>query len=145
MSRLLPYETIIQATNGEPEAVNAVLAHYAGYIRYYQIMYPDGICYLGNRRYSQSIEFFDINYLLAQPDDQTAIVIPVILLYAITFAFDSVPLLLPYDIRIIIQPRSANAITEIVTKQDFEITFCAWIVADSFLTLIGLARNKDIL
>ena len=32
MSRLLPYETIIQATNGEPEAVNAVLAHYAGYI-----------------------------------------------------------------------------------------------------------------
>ena len=30
MSRLLPYETIIQATNGEPEAVNAVLAHYAG-------------------------------------------------------------------------------------------------------------------
>jgi len=39
----------------------------------YQIMYPDGICYLGNRRYSQSIEFFDINYLLAQPDDQTAI------------------------------------------------------------------------
>lgn len=74
-----------------------------------------------------------------------AIVIPVILLYAITFAFDSVPLLLPYDIRIIIQPRSANAITEIVTKKDFEITFCAWIVADSFLTLIGLARNKDIL
>ena len=33
MSILLPYETIIQATNGEPEAVNAVLAHYAGYIR----------------------------------------------------------------------------------------------------------------
>ena len=37
MSRLLPYETIIQATNGEPEAVNAVLAHYAGYIRYYHL------------------------------------------------------------------------------------------------------------
>lgn len=34
MSRLLPYETIIQATNGEPEAVNAVLVPYAGYIRY---------------------------------------------------------------------------------------------------------------
>ena len=74
-----------------------------------------------------------------------ALVIPVILLYAITFAFDSVPLLLPYDIRIIIQPRSSNAITEIVTKQDFEITFCAWIVADSLLTLIGLAKNKDVL
>lgn len=39
MSRLLPYETIIQATNGEPEVVNAVLAHYAGYIRYYSHIY----------------------------------------------------------------------------------------------------------
>ena len=27
-SRLLPYETIIQATTGEPEAVNAVLQDY---------------------------------------------------------------------------------------------------------------------
>ncbi len=35
MSKLLPYETIVQATDGEPEAVNAVLSHYAGYIRYY--------------------------------------------------------------------------------------------------------------
>lgn len=34
MSRLLPYETIVRAANGEPEAVNAVLSHYAGYIRY---------------------------------------------------------------------------------------------------------------
>ena len=86
-----------------------------------------------------------IQMIVKFKNQYVAIVIPVILLYAITFAFDSVPLLLPYDIRIIIQPRSANAITEIVTKKDFEITFCAWIVADSFLTLIGLARNKDIL
>ena len=34
MSRLLPYETIVQATSGEPEAVNLVLQHYRGYIRY---------------------------------------------------------------------------------------------------------------
>ena len=33
-SRLLPYETIIQATTGEPEAVNAVLQHYGRYIRF---------------------------------------------------------------------------------------------------------------
>ena len=32
-SRLLPYETIVQATSGEPEAVNLVLQHYRGYIR----------------------------------------------------------------------------------------------------------------
>ena len=33
MSKLLPYETIIKACEGDPEAVNAVLLHYAGYIR----------------------------------------------------------------------------------------------------------------
>ena len=32
--KLLPYETIVQATSGEPEVVHAVLSHYAGYIRY---------------------------------------------------------------------------------------------------------------
>ena len=39
----------------------------------YQTMHPDGICHLGGRSYSKSIEFFDVNYQLAQPDDQTAI------------------------------------------------------------------------
>lgn len=33
MSKLLPYETIIKACEGDPEAVNAVLLNYAGYIR----------------------------------------------------------------------------------------------------------------
>ena len=33
-SRLLPYETVVQATTGEPEAVNAVLQHYGRYIRF---------------------------------------------------------------------------------------------------------------
>ena len=34
MSKLLPYETIVKAHEGDPEAVNAVLRHYAGYIHY---------------------------------------------------------------------------------------------------------------
>ena len=34
MSKLLPYEIIVKAHEGDPEAVNAVLRHYAGYIRY---------------------------------------------------------------------------------------------------------------
>mgnify|MGYP004650854723 FL=1 len=33
-SRLLPYETIVQAASGEPEAVNTVLQHYRSRIRY---------------------------------------------------------------------------------------------------------------
>lgn len=35
MTKLLPYETIVKAHEGEPEAVNAVLAHYTGYIQYF--------------------------------------------------------------------------------------------------------------
>ena len=35
MSKLLPYETNFKAREGDPEAVNAVLLHYAGYIRYF--------------------------------------------------------------------------------------------------------------
>lgn len=33
-NRLLPYETIVQATSGEPEAVNIVLQYYGRRIRY---------------------------------------------------------------------------------------------------------------
>ena len=39
MSRLLPYETILKAREGDPEAVNAVLLHYAGYIRYTDVLW----------------------------------------------------------------------------------------------------------
>ena len=38
MSQLLPYETIVKASEGDPEAVAAVLSHYAGYIRYFSKM-----------------------------------------------------------------------------------------------------------
>ena len=33
MSRLLPYETIVKAHEGDPDAIDTVLSHYAGYIR----------------------------------------------------------------------------------------------------------------
>ena len=35
MSKLLPYETIVKAHEGDPDAIDAVLSHYAGYIRYF--------------------------------------------------------------------------------------------------------------
>ena len=35
MSKLLPYETIVKAHEGDLDAVKAVLSHYAGYIRYF--------------------------------------------------------------------------------------------------------------
>ena len=32
--KLLPYETIVKAAAGEPEAVNTVIQNYIGYIKY---------------------------------------------------------------------------------------------------------------
>ena len=32
--KLLPYEIIIRAVSGEPEAVSTVIQHYTGYIKY---------------------------------------------------------------------------------------------------------------
>ena len=41
-NRLLPYDTIIKAHEGDPIAIQAVLDRYAGYIRYFSNMngYP---------------------------------------------------------------------------------------------------------
>ena len=39
-------------------------------------MYPDGLCRLDDTSWSRCIEFEDVNYQLAQKDDQTAILRP---------------------------------------------------------------------
>lgn len=36
--KLLPYETIVRACSGEPQAVDTVLSHYAGYIKYVSLV-----------------------------------------------------------------------------------------------------------
>ena len=36
-------------------------------------MYPDGLCRLDEKTFSRCIEFEDVNYQLAKPDDQTAV------------------------------------------------------------------------
>ena len=35
MSKLLPYETIVKAHEGDPDAIDTFLSHYAGYNRYF--------------------------------------------------------------------------------------------------------------
>jgi type IV secretory pathway VirB4 component len=39
----------------------------------YKAILPDGICQINSKKYSKTIRFFDINYLLAQNDDKTLI------------------------------------------------------------------------
>ena len=39
----------------------------------YRQMYRDGVCHIGGRKYSKCVQFEDINYQLAQPDEKSAI------------------------------------------------------------------------
>ena len=39
----------------------------------YKNVYPDGICRIDNRHYSKTVQFYDINYQLAQNEDKNAI------------------------------------------------------------------------
>ena len=39
MSKLLPYETIIKAHEGDPDATDTMLSHYSGYIHYCSKIY----------------------------------------------------------------------------------------------------------
>ncbi|MDE7222227.1 MAG: hypothetical protein K2O34_00420, partial [Acetatifactor sp.] len=86
-----------------------------------------------------------IQMILKLKNKYIAIVAPVILLYTITYIFDSMEMLLPYDIRIIIQPLSSTAISSLVTGRHFLITFGIWLLVDCILVTIGIIRNKDIL
>ena len=68
-------------TRAEKKQIDAVIRKYKGDGKPhtaqdsipYHTMHQDGICYLGGKSYSKSIEFYDVNYQLAQPDTQTAI------------------------------------------------------------------------
>lgn len=57
---------LIQQANGDGKN------HTAQQTIPYETMFPDGICRVRGKLYSKSIEFFDVNYQLAQPDDKTA-------------------------------------------------------------------------
>lgn len=39
----------------------------------YKAIFPDGICQINNRKFSKTIQFYDINYLLAQNEDKSLI------------------------------------------------------------------------
>lgn len=58
----------IIAAKGEPGKPRSVQASIP-----YLAMYPDGVCRVTDRLYSKTLEFSDINYMLAGKDEQTAI------------------------------------------------------------------------
>lgn len=61
-------EKTIAAAKGDPNKPESVQASIP-----YLAMYPDGVCRVTERLYSKTLEFSDVNYMLADKDEQTAI------------------------------------------------------------------------
>lgn len=74
-----------------------------------------------------------------------AMAVPVILIYTMTFIFDSAECLYSYDIRMVIQPMAACALNELITVTDILVTFCGWILIDIILVIVGIINNRDVL
>jgi len=58
----------ITAAKGDPKKPQSVQASIP-----YRAMYPDGLCRVTEKLYSKTVEFADVNYMLAGKDEQTAI------------------------------------------------------------------------
>jgi len=58
----------VTAAKGDPAKPRSVQASIP-----YLAMYPDGVCRVTDRLYSKTLEFADVNYMLADKDEQTAI------------------------------------------------------------------------
>ena len=61
-------EKAITTAKGDPNKPQSVQSSIP-----YVAMYPDGVCHVSDKRYSKTIEFSDVNYMLASKDEQTAI------------------------------------------------------------------------
>ena len=59
---------VIDKAKGDPKKPKSVQASIP-----YLAMYPDGVCRVTDRLYSKTLEFADVNYMLAGKDEQTAI------------------------------------------------------------------------
>lgn len=90
--------------------------------------------------------FYYAVQLIAKFKNQYAsLIVPVVLFYVISYVFDTITFLWNYNLKLIIQPISASALTRIISAQDVGITLMIWFIIDIVLISIGIIRNRDVL
>lgn len=72
-----------------------------------------------------------------------ALLVPVIILYGITFIFDSFPVLFSYNIRMILQPMAVSAMTNIIAWENVVVVFGGWMLLNIILISVILYRSRD--
>jgi len=86
-----------------------------------------------------------IHMIIELKNQYIAIAVPIVIMYVITFVFDSTISLFRYNISMILQPAAAYGLTVVISYYDVAITFLAWIFIDILLVTIGYLRRSDIL
>ena len=78
------------------------------------------------------------------PNVYVAIVLPVVILFLLSYYMDTSPERFHYNIRMLLQPRAASGLTEILSAQDLAITFGGWAVIDAILLFLGVRRRQEV-
>lgn len=73
-----------------------------------------------------------------------ALLSPIIILYGITFIFDSYPPLFGYNIRMILQPQASIALTTVITWEKVLSTIGCWCLAISVMIGIVFFKSRDV-
>ena len=86
-----------------------------------------------------------INFIYRFKNMYLATIVPSLLLYAITFIFDSSQELVQYNIRTIIQPRAVSALDSIISSENVIITLSVWSILILGYTVYGIYKYKDLI
>lgn len=79
------------------------------------------------------------------PNVYVAIVLPVVILFLLSYYMDTSPERFHYSIRMLLQPRAASSLTEVLSAQDLAITFGGWAIVDAALLILGVHRRREVL
>lgn len=74
-----------------------------------------------------------ISMLLNFSNRYVTLLVPVIVLYGISFIFDSYPFLFDHNIRMILQPRAVSAMTIIISWEDVIVVLGGWMLVNLIL------------
>lgn len=84
-----------------------------------------------------------INMLIPVTNTYVSLLLPIIILYIITFVFDSQPALFQYNIRMILQPMAASAMSTFTTWKHVLIVFAGWALINSTLIFGVFIRSRE--
>ncbi len=92
-----------------------------------------------------SVIYTNIHMIFNFKNQYIAMIIPVVIAYALSFLFDSSITLWHYNAYFFLQPLAHSSTTEIITWGDIGITYGVWCFLCILLTIFSVRRNRDLM